>query len=153
MIIIIKLNVMETIKNNFTVKYGISKKGNKIIAIIQIPSEKNPISHEFNAFNCNTKFKEIIKIRTMADQSFYNIYLDKTVEEVFNIAVEKQDWKLTPFRPLVERILPPCFVTENFEKDDELVFEFFNKNPNGTLYVRQTSMGYTKNEWENKLKE
>lgn len=83
----------------FTISYGKSKKGNKTVIINQLPNDEFPYSQE-KAFSANDKYKNVIKIRTIADAKYYEEYLEKTIEDVFEIAFLNQNWKLIPFNPI-----------------------------------------------------
>ena len=85
-------------KPEFILKYGISKKGNETVTVSQIKSENYPFPRE-QGFSCSQKFKEVIKIKTVADREYYSQYLEKTVKEVFEIAFQLQEWRLIPFSP------------------------------------------------------
>jgi len=88
-------------KPEFVLKYGISKKGNKTVTVSQVKTEEYPFPKE-QGFSCLQKFKEVVKIKTMSDREYYSEYLEKTVEEVFEIAFKKQDWRLIPFAPCTQ---------------------------------------------------
>ncbi len=88
----------------FELKYGISKKGNKTVTVVQIPNEKYPFKSE-HGFRCDEKFKNIIgKAKNIADYNFFKDYYDMTVESVFEIAFKQQNWKFIPVLPTTNAV-------------------------------------------------
>lgn len=94
---------MENSEIKFKLEYGVSKKGNKTVTVIQIPTEKYPHSNK-QGFSCLQKYNTIIKVKTVDDAEYFKEYLNKTVEEVFEIAFKAQNWRLIPFAPITQSI-------------------------------------------------
>ena len=113
---------LENLESKFVLKRGVSKKGNKTVTVIQVPNEKYPYSRE-QGFSCSQKYKDIIKVKTVADADFFREYVEKTVEEVFDIAFSRQDWRLIPFNPIttsvtMKPISMPDWVHYNGDEND-----------------------------------
>ena len=97
----------------FILKYGVSKKGNKTITVAQIPDKNYPYAKE-QGFSCSQKYRDVVKIKTVADRDYFKNYLDKTVEEVFVIAFQEQNWRLIPFSPItVSVVLDPVDISDD----------------------------------------
>jgi len=137
--------------NTFNIKEKISNKGNRIVCIHQNACESNPKDFDFQWLKPNDLFKTIIKIKTIADQIKYEMYMEMTIEEVFNIAVKNQDWNIIPYTPVMIVIQPAIFVLNTFNEDIDSVQRFFEENPSGIFLTRDSLSKFTKNEFYTKL--
>lgn len=134
-------------KIEFSTKYRVSKKGNKIVCIVQHYCNKDYNNQEFAPIKADIPFSDIVKIKTQYDAILLKPYINMTVEEVFEIAVKTQNWEILPYSPMKTIILPPVFAMDWFKGNEKDIEDFFNKNPNGKICERNSITEYTLQEW------